>query len=70
MCLFEHKKYNEETEMCMNEIIETDKSKNANTTNSKIFEIQSILKIDQNKINNRKQSTTSSLTTSKFIEDI
>ena len=42
----------------MNEIIETDKAKNAVTTNSKNFEIQSILKFDQNQINHRKQSTT------------
>ena len=42
----------------MNEIIETDKAKNAVTTISKNFEIQSILKFDQNQINHRKQSTT------------
>jgi len=71
LCLFEHKKYNEETEICMNEIIETDEAKNAVTTNSKNFEIQTILKFDQNQINNRKQSTaTSSKHSNKFIDEI
>jgi hypothetical protein len=55
----------------MNEITETDEAKNAVTTNSKNFEIQTILKFDQNQINNRKQSTaTSSKHSNKFIDEI